>query len=141
MRAFNEMDEGKFIIERAKKWPDSNGSLGDIPILYRSNAHSRVLEQVLRQSQLPYKIYGGLRFFDRAEIKDVLGYLRLLANISADPAFERFVDMPPRWCRRKKRCKQLNCLSTSLKSQIETIEFPINNIRARAAATSNKKMI
>ncbi len=94
--AFNEMDEAKFVVERSKKWRDSGGSLSDIAILYRSNAQSRVLEQALRQAQLPYKVYGGLRFFDRAEIKDVLGYLRLLANVSDDPAFERVVNVPPR---------------------------------------------
>lgn len=94
--AFNEMDEAKFIVDRIQKWLGSGGGLDDVAILYRSNAQSRVLEQVLRQSQVPYKIYGGLRFFDRAEIKDVLAYMRLLVNTADDPAFERVVNVPPR---------------------------------------------
>lgn len=94
--AFNEMDEAKFIVDRIQKWLASGGGLDDVAILYRSNAQSRVLEQVLRQSQVPYKIYGGLRFFDRAEIKDVLAYMRLLVNTADDPAFERVVNVPPR---------------------------------------------
>lgn len=94
--AFNEMDEAKFIVDRIQKWLSSGGQLDDVAILYRSNAQSRVLEQVLRQAQVPYKIYGGLRFFDRAEIKDVLAYMRLVVNTADDPAFERVVNVPPR---------------------------------------------
>ncbi len=94
--AFNELDEARFIVERIKHWLNEDGSAEEVAILYRSNAQSRVLEQALRANQLPYKIYGGLRFFDRAEIKDAVAYLRLLANVNDDPAFERVVNMPPR---------------------------------------------
>lgn len=93
---FNELDEARFIIEKIKHWLQNGGATGEIAILYRSNAQSRVLEQALRQNQLPYKIYGGLRFFDRAEIKDALAYLRLLSNLNDDTAFDRIVNVPPR---------------------------------------------
>lgn len=94
--AFNEMDESKFIVDRINKWIRSGGNLNDIGILYRSNAQSRVLEQSLRQANVPYRVYGGLRFFDRAEIKDVLAYLRLMVNVDDDTALERIINIPPR---------------------------------------------
>lgn len=94
--AFNEIDESKFIVERIRKWLESGGHLNDVAILYRSNAQSRVLEQALRQGNVPYRVYGGLRFFDRAEIKDILAYLRLVVNVDDDTALERVINMPPR---------------------------------------------
>ncbi|MGD9592542.1 MAG: UvrD-helicase domain-containing protein, partial [Candidatus Berkiella sp.] len=94
--AFNEIDEARFIVERIRHWCHGGGSFEDIAILYRSNAQSRVLEQALRQANIPYRVYGGLRFFDRAEIKDVLAYLRLLVNLDDDTAFERVLNLPPR---------------------------------------------
>lgn len=94
--AFNDIDEARFIVERIRQWV-SNGNLrNDTAILYRSNAQSRILEEALIQAGMPYRIYGGLRFFDRAEIKDALGYLRLVANRNDDAAFERIVNTPPR---------------------------------------------
>lgn len=95
-RAFNEIEEARFIVENVRKWCEAGGSYEDIAILYRSNAQSRILEQVLRQHMIPYRIYGGLRFFDRAEIKDALAYLRLLSNAHDDTAFERVINLPPR---------------------------------------------
>jgi len=65
-------------------------------VLYRSNAQSRVLEEALIQARMPYRVYGGLRFFERAEIKDALAYLRLTQNRDDDAAFERVVNTPPR---------------------------------------------
>lgn len=94
--AFNEMDEARFIVDEIHKWCDTDGTHEEIAILYRSNAQSRVLEQALRQANLPYRIYGGLRFFDRAEIKDIIAYLRLLSNKDDDTAFERVINVPPR---------------------------------------------
>ncbi|MBN9289348.1 MAG: DNA helicase II [Gammaproteobacteria bacterium 39-13] len=94
--AFNEIDESRFIVERIRQWCHGGGSYEDIAILYRSNAQSRVLEQALRQGSIPYRVYGGLRFFDRAEIKDVLSYLRLSVNLHDDTAFERVINLPPR---------------------------------------------
>lgn len=94
--AFNEIDEARFIVERIRQWVRGGGSFEEVAILYRSNAQSRVLEQALRQMNMPYRIYGGLRFFDRAEVKDALAYLRLLVNCNDDTAFERVINLPPR---------------------------------------------
>ena len=94
--AYNEIDEARFVVERARAWVNAGGSYRDVAILYRSNAQSRAFEEVLIAEQLPYRIYGGLRFFERAEIKDALAYLRLVANRSDDAAFERAVNTPAR---------------------------------------------
>jgi DNA helicase-2/ATP-dependent DNA helicase PcrA len=93
--AFNEIDEARFIAGRIKDWR-KDGSLDDVAILYRSNAQSRLLEEALLQSRLPYRIYGGQRFFERLEIKDALAYLRLLNNRDDDAAFERIINTPTR---------------------------------------------
>lgn len=94
--AFNEMDEAKFIVGRISDWQDKGGSLSDCAILYRSNAQSRVLEEALLHKGLAYRIYGGLRFFERQEIKDAMGYMRLINNKDDDAAFERIVNTPTR---------------------------------------------
>ncbi len=94
--AFNELDEARFVTNRIKTWQENGNALQDCAILYRSNAQSRVLEEALLQSSMPYRIYGGMRFFERQEIKDVLAYLRLIANRNDDSAFERVVNTPTR---------------------------------------------
>ncbi|GGB43364.1 DNA helicase [Oceanisphaera marina] len=94
--AFNEVDEARFVVERIKQWRQQDGLLAEAAILYRNNAQSRVLEEALIQSRLPYRIYGGLRFFERQEIKDALGYLRLMNNRGDEAAFERIVNTPTR---------------------------------------------
>src|SRR5690606_12441846 len=94
--AFNEVDEARFVVERIKQWRQQDGSLSDTAILYRNNAQSRVLEEALIQERLPYRIYGGLRFFERQEIKDALGYLRLINNRGDEASFERIVNTPTR---------------------------------------------
>ncbi len=94
--AFNEVDEARFVIERIRQWTMDGGQRRDAAILYRSNAQSRLFEENLIAAALPYRIYGGLRFFERAEIKDALAYLRLIAHRDDDPAFERVINTPPR---------------------------------------------
>ena len=94
--AYNEIDEARFVIERVQQWVRDGGSHGDCAILYRSNAQSRVFEEQLVSEQIPYRVYGGVRFFERAEIKDTLAYLRLVANRDDDAAFERAVNTPTR---------------------------------------------
>lgn len=94
--AYNEVDEARFVIDSIRDWIAKGGSALDCAILYRSNAQSRAFEEALLAEQLPYRIYGGLRFFERAEIKDALAYLRLLSNRADDAAFERAVNTPPR---------------------------------------------
>lgn len=94
--AFNEQDEARYICNQIEAWCEKGGSRSEIAVLYRSNAQSRVMEQALLQAQIPYRVYGGLRFYDRAEIKDVLAYLRLLISREDDAAFERVYNHPPR---------------------------------------------
>jgi DNA helicase-2/ATP-dependent DNA helicase PcrA len=94
--AYNEQDEARFVIERIREYINEHGSAKDCAILYRSNAQSRNFEEQLIQRDLPYRVYGGQRFFDRAEIKDALAYLRLAANRHDDAAFERAVNTPTR---------------------------------------------
>ncbi len=84
------------MVNRIKTWQDNGGALAECAILYRSNAQSRVLEEALLQASMPYRIYGGMRFFERQEIKDALSYLRLIANRNDDAAFERVVNTPTR---------------------------------------------
>ena len=93
---FNEMDEARYIVARIEEWRDQGGSLQDSAILYRSNAQSRILEEALLHARVPYRIYGGLRFFDRQEIKDALAYLRILGNRDDDAAIERVINTPTR---------------------------------------------
>ncbi|HAU1190553.1 TPA: DNA helicase II [Legionella pneumophila] len=94
--AFNELDEARFITERISMELSQGASADEIAVLYRSNAQSRVLEEALLRSGIAYRIYGGVRFFDRAEIKDTLAYVRLLVNPNDDTAFERVVNFPAR---------------------------------------------
>lgn len=93
---FNETDEVFFIVNRIRELRQSEFALREIAILYRSNAQSRVIEEGLMQFGIPYRVYGGLRYFDRLEIRDALAYLRLVANRSDDPAFERIINTPTR---------------------------------------------
>lgn len=93
---FNERDEAYYIASTIQQLKRHEYNYADIAILYRSNAQSRILEEQLLDRQIPYRIYGGQKFFERAEIKDALGYLRLLGNRNDDAAFERIVNMPTR---------------------------------------------
>jgi DNA helicase-2/ATP-dependent DNA helicase PcrA len=95
--AFNEVDEARFVVERIRRYGQDEGYRRcDCAILYRTTAQSRLFEEALIQTGIPYRVYGGLRFFERAEIKDALAYLRLLANPGDDTSFERVVNTPPR---------------------------------------------
>lgn len=93
---FNDLDEARFIVNQIQHGLDQGSKRSEIALLYRSNAQSRVLEEALIQTGIAYRIYGGLRFFERAEIKDALAYLRLIANRDDDAAFERVVNTPTR---------------------------------------------
>ena len=94
--AFNELDEARFVASQIQQWKEDEGSYSECAVLYRSNSQSRVIEEALIQTNIPYRIYGGVRFFERQEIKDALAYLRLIANRQDDAAFERVVNTPPR---------------------------------------------
>ncbi|MDO8826924.1 DNA helicase II [Methylophaga sp.] len=94
--AYNERDEAAYLVQEVRNWMNQGGKRSEVAVLYRSNAQSRVIEEALMQSAVPYRVYGGLRFFERAEIKDVLSYLRLVSNRRDDAAFERIVNIPTR---------------------------------------------
>ncbi len=94
--AFNDLDEARFVIGRIQYWLERGGRRSEAAILYRSNAQSRLFEEQLLAAGIPYRVYGGMRFFERAEIKSALAYLRLIANRDDDPSFERVVNLPTR---------------------------------------------
>ena len=94
--AFNELDEARFIVSRIREWRRQGGKLTEAAVLYRNNAQSRVLEEALIQDGMHYRIYGGLRFYERQEIKDSLAYLRLINNRQDDAALERIINTPTR---------------------------------------------
>jgi DNA helicase-2/ATP-dependent DNA helicase PcrA len=93
---FNEQDEARFIVERIAQWVSIGNKRNETAILYRSNAQSRALEEALVRAGMAYRIYGGVRFYERMEIKNAVAYLRLLANRDDDAAFERVVNTPTR---------------------------------------------
>ncbi|NLO81067.1 MAG: DNA helicase II [Xanthomonadaceae bacterium] len=94
--AFNEQDEARWVVDQIEQGLENDHRRCDFAILYRSNAQSRVFEEALMARGIPYRVYGGLRFFERAEVKDALAYLRLLQQRYDDPSFERAVNNPPR---------------------------------------------
>ena len=94
--AFNERDEARFIVERLQHWAAAGNHYQDAAILYRSNAQSRVLEDALIRNDVPYRVYGGQRFYERYEIRNALAYLRLTGSRGDDAALERVINLPPR---------------------------------------------
>src|SRR2546422_5027466 len=99
VRAFlarTDVDEAAFIVDVVKSLIDEGVSPAEVAVLYRSNAQSRVVEHALFNAGMPYRVYGGMRFFERAEVKHALAYLRLIASPDDDGAFLRVVNFPPR---------------------------------------------
>jgi DNA helicase-2/ATP-dependent DNA helicase PcrA len=94
--SYSDGDEARFVVEEVKALARDGHARAEIALLYRSNAQSRALEHALFNAGLPYRVYGGLRFFERAEIKHALAYLRLIANDNDDTAFARVVNFPTR---------------------------------------------
>lgn len=94
--AFNEQDEANYIADTISSWVQDGNLRSESAILYRSNAQSRVLEESLMRQGIPYRVYGGLRFYDRQEIRNALAYLRLVHYRRDDAAFERVVNIPTR---------------------------------------------
>lgn len=94
--AFNEQDEANYIADLVNAWVNQGRMRAEFAILYRSNAQSRAIEESLIRQSIPYRIYGGLRFYDRQEIRNALAYLRLVHYRHDDAAFERVVNVPPR---------------------------------------------
>jgi len=94
--AFNEQDEARFVVEQIDQWLDEGRRADDCAILYRTTAQSRLFEEYLLRASIPYRVYGGQRFFERTEVKDALAYLRLLHNPNDDAAMERVINKPVR---------------------------------------------
>ena len=94
--AFNEQEEARYVIECIKEWINSGRKAEDTAILYRTTAQSRLFEEFLLRESIPYRVYGGQRFFERMEVKDALAYLRLVNNPNDDAALERVINKPTR---------------------------------------------
>ncbi len=93
---YNEHDEARYIVDQVERWLADGNTRNSVAILYRSNAQSRVLEEALIRSNVPYRIYGGQRFYERLEIRNAMAYLRLMQNRGDDAAVERVINTPPR---------------------------------------------
>ncbi|MAP10735.1 MAG: DNA helicase II [Gammaproteobacteria bacterium] len=94
--AFNEVDEARFVVGRIVQWKEQGGRGDECAILYRVSAQSRMFEEALLANAVPYRVYGGMRFYERAEIKDALAYMRLIGNPNDDTALERAINTPTR---------------------------------------------
>ena len=114
---FNDIDEARFIVSRIRRWVDSGGRRDEVAILYRVSAQSRVLEEALLSHSVAYRVFGGLRFYERAEIKSALAYCRLVANRDDDAAFERVVNLPPRGI----GARTVDILRTEAKSRSQSL--------------------
>lgn len=93
---FNDLEEARYIVDTIKEKIEEGFNRRDVAILYRSNAQSRLLEETLIRQGMPYRIYGGHRFYERLEIKNALAYLRLLLNRDDDASLERVINVPTR---------------------------------------------
>ena len=113
--AYNEDDEARYVVGTIQSWLDQGRALDETAVLYRSNAQSRALEEAILREGLPYRIYGGQRFYERAEIKNAMAYIRLVYGREDDAAFERVINLPPRGIGAKtldvirKQAKEENC--------------------------------
>jgi DNA helicase-2/ATP-dependent DNA helicase PcrA len=94
--AYNETDEARYVVDQIKKAPEQGIVFSDHAILYRVSAQSRVLEEALLRSKIPYRVYGGVRFYERMEIKDALAYVRIATFQDDDISFERIINTPTR---------------------------------------------
>ena len=128
---FNDIDEARFIVSRIRQWVEVGGRRDDIAILYRVSAQSRVLEEALLAQRVAYRVYGGLRFYERAEIKNALAYCRLIVNRDDDAAFERVVNLPPRGI----GARTMDILRTGAKERGESLWAATRRTIAEGAAS------
>ena len=94
--AYSETDEARYVVDHIRQAPEQDKAYDDYAVLYRVSAQSRVIEEALMQARIPYRVYGGMRFYERAEIKDALAYVRLARFQDDDASFERIVNTPTR---------------------------------------------
>lgn len=136
---FNEQDEARYILDRIQEAHREGFNYNEIAILYRSNAQSRVLEENLWREAIPYRIYGGLRFFERAEIKNALAYLRLIRSRQDDSALERIINLPTRGIG-EKTIEQVRQLARELNISLwQSLKEIVTNkgVSSRACAALN----
>lgn len=133
--ALNEFEEARYVCEEIERAVDGGARYDDCAVLYRSNAQSRVFEEKLMQLGIPYRVYGGLRFFERAEIKDVLAYVRLAQQPDDDAAMERVINVPPRGIGQKTFAILREAAQTSGRSLAQTMRDPLvlQSLSRRAA--------
>ena len=134
--AFNEQDEAYFVVERIRAWVNEGGLRSDAAILYRSNAQSRQFEEKLMATATPYRVYGGLRFFDRAEIKNALAYLRLMSNRHDDASFERVINTPTRGIGAK-AIDDIRCIARDQSISLWEAAIALINQRTMTARATN----
>jgi DNA helicase II / ATP-dependent DNA helicase PcrA len=137
--AFNDQDEAHFVIERIRAWVNEGGLRSDTAILYRSNAQSRQFEERLMATGTPYRVYGGLRFFDRAEIKNALAYLRLMSNRNDDASFERIINTPTRGVG-VKAIDDIRCIARDQNMSLWDAAVVLINQRSMTARAANALM-
>ena len=121
-QAYNEQDEARFVADILKDWINNGGTFEETAILYRSNAQSRAIEEALLRASIPYRIYGGLRFYERLEIKNAIAYLKVIFNNNDNPSFERSISNPTRGVGEKTLAKIRNAAK----------EYNISYIKASA---------
>jgi len=139
--AHNEFDEADYVKSQIKKFIAKGFERDQMAVLYRSNAQSRMIEQALMQAGIPYRVYGGLRFYDRAEIKDVLAYLRLLLNREDDAAFERVYNHPPRGIGQKTADSIREVARDQQVSMWQAAKMMVDNSLKARAKTSVEKFL
>jgi DNA helicase II / ATP-dependent DNA helicase PcrA len=134
LTAYSDLEEGFMVSNKIAELRQRNlESYNDFVILYRTNAQSRIFEEALRKRNLPYRVYGGLSFYQRKEIKDVIAYLRLLLNSSDEEAFKRIVNVPARGIGETTQQKLLHAASDAgvslwqVLSDIPTYQVPVNS--------------
>ncbi len=139
-QAGSEQDEGYFVAGKINEYIGSGAcDYKDIAILYRTNAQSRVIEEVFLKSNIPYKIVGGTKFYDRKEIKDILAYLRFIANPNDDISFSRVVNVPKRGIGATTVDKVINYATTQdipISAALEEVDFI--GVSARATNSLNE---
>lgn len=135
--AKNELDEAYFVANKIKYWYQNTKSFKSCAVLYRNNIQSRVLEEVFLKLKIPYHIYGGPRFFERKEIKDVLGYLRLISNCYDDSAFERIINRPSRGIGQRTLSILRNIANLNKKTLWESAKFILIEKRLKGKAAKN----
>ncbi|MFH1905338.1 MAG: UvrD-helicase domain-containing protein [bacterium] len=136
-QAYDEIEEAKFISEQIKNLLMNNKTYKDIAIFYRVHALSRLLEDSFRRESIPYKIIGGVRFYDRAEVKDILGYLRVISNQDDLISIKRIINLPPRGIG-DTTLKKLTKHASEMKLSIFSLLDRIDNVSDITLRTRNK---